>query len=311
VGVRRRRAGLTLLAAGAAMWALDRVVMRVEVVGDSMKPTLWPGDRVLAVRRLPVAIDDLAVVRDPRRPGRLLVKRVAAVSVGHVSVAGDNPGSSTDSRAFGAVARTAVLGRVVHVYSRAGRPRARDRRGVTSTTVSTDPLERVLDASYVTDLESLEMDELRARRDECQELETALSYVRRLAQGRLDIAGAELKRRTEGGEHLDVHELVSRLPDILSDRIHAPGLGRLPTLMAPGADADLTGDLDAVADATRLLHLADMADDEVTALVDAIHGYEHEVSARRRRLHEQIDKLQAEIIRRYRTGEASVESLLS
>jgi len=85
----------------------------------------------------------------------------------------------------------------------------------------------------------------------------------------------------------------------------------LPTLMAPGEDADLTGELDAVADASRLLHLAEMNDDEVRSLVDDLHGYEHDISARRRQLHEQIDKLQAEIIRRYRTGEASVESLLS
>jgi len=177
--------------------------------------------------------------------------------------------------------------------------------------VNAERLERVLDASYVADLQSLAMDELRARRAESQELETALSLVRRLAQGRLDIAGAELKRRTEGGEHLDVHDLVSKLPDILSDRIHAPGFGRLPTLMAPGEDADLTGELDAVADASRLLHLAEMNDDEVRSLVDDLHGYEHDISARRRQLHEQIDKLQAEIIRRYRTGEASVESLLS
>ena len=34
------------------------------------------------------------------------------------------------------------------------------------------------------------------------------------------------------------------------------------------------------------------------------------MSRRRRSLHERIDALQAEITRRYRTGEASVESLL-
>ena len=39
-------------------------------------------------------------------------------------------------------------------------------------------------------------------------------------------------------------------------------------------------------------------------------AHEAELSARRRTLHERIDVLQAEITRRYKTGEASVESLL-
>jgi uncharacterized small protein (DUF1192 family) len=40
-----------------------------------------------------------------------------------------------------------------------------------------------------------------------------------------------------------------------------------------------------------------------------VSAYEHDVSGRRRALHERIDVLQAEITRRYRTGEASVETL--
>jgi hypothetical protein len=37
---------------------------------------------------------------------------------------------------------------------------------------------------------------------------------------------------------------------------------------------------------------------------------EHAVSARRRSLHERIDALQSELTRRYKTGEATVDSLL-
>jgi len=108
----------------AAVVALDRVVLRVEVVGDSMKPTLWPGDRVLAVRWVRVRVGDLVVVRDPRDRERLLVKRVAALSAGGVAVEGDNPGASTDSRTLGAVPRPAIVGRVIHQYAAsAGAPR--------------------------------------------------------------------------------------------------------------------------------------------------------------------------------------------
>lgn len=99
---------------------------RVEVAGDSMQPTLAPGDRVLVFGRR-VRVGDLAAVRDPRRPDRVLVKRVVAVdeTTGAVEVAGDNPDASTDSRAFGPVASPLVVGRVRWRYlprARRGRP---------------------------------------------------------------------------------------------------------------------------------------------------------------------------------------------
>ncbi len=109
--------GSALLA--AAIW---RLLGRVEVRGDSMRPTLIPGDRLLTVRWGRVRPGDLVVLADPRRPQRQLVKRVAARSGGDITVVGDNPHHSTDSRAFGPVAR--VRGRPVYRYhpaSRAGR----------------------------------------------------------------------------------------------------------------------------------------------------------------------------------------------
>jgi type IV secretory pathway protease TraF len=57
--------------------------------------------------------------------GRLL-KRVSAVDGDAVTVLGDDPASSTDSRTFGPVPRSSVLGRVVYRYApgaRAGRVR--------------------------------------------------------------------------------------------------------------------------------------------------------------------------------------------
>jgi len=100
--------------------AVARPVRRVEVVGDSMLPTLEPGDRILAVRpaRRPRP-GDLVVVRDPRRPDRLLAKRVATVGGAGVIVLGDNSEASTDSRAFGPVPQ--VWGRAVYRYAPAGR----------------------------------------------------------------------------------------------------------------------------------------------------------------------------------------------
>jgi len=80
-----------------------------------MAPGLLPGDWLLvepAATGSPPAKGELVVVPDPRQPARLLVKRVSAVdSVGALQLGGDAPGSSTDSRTFGPVDGTAVLGR--------------------------------------------------------------------------------------------------------------------------------------------------------------------------------------------------------
>jgi hypothetical protein len=175
-------------------------------------------------------------------------------------------------------------------------------------------LDRLLDEQYLGDLSSRSIEEIRAKRAECQAVETGLSYVRRLVQGRLDIVAADTRRRRDGGEAPDLHSLVEHLPEILGERVHAPGVGRLPTLMAPGDDAvtrQLTSRLDGIVDANTLGALAELDDAEVHALTTRLAELEVEVSANRQALFTRIDALQAELTRRYKTGEASVESLLT
>ncbi|HET9443132.1 MAG TPA: nickel-type superoxide dismutase maturation protease [Acidimicrobiales bacterium] len=99
-----------------------RPLRRLVVEGDSMRPTLVPGDRVVAVawpRRPPAGA--LVALRDPRRPERVMVKRLAGSGPGGAVVVGDAPGASTDSRHFGEVPWHLVLGRVVYRYAPAGR----------------------------------------------------------------------------------------------------------------------------------------------------------------------------------------------
>lgn len=100
----------TVLAAVAAR------VRRFEVSGQSMRPTLEPGDRLLLLRTRRVGEGDVVVVPDPREGGRLVVKRVVGTSVSDVIVRGDNPDASTDSRTFGPVARAGIHGRVCYRY---------------------------------------------------------------------------------------------------------------------------------------------------------------------------------------------------
>jgi hypothetical protein len=173
-------------------------------------------------------------------------------------------------------------------------------------------LETVLDPAYLGDLEARPLEEVRAMRADCQEVETGLSYLRRLVQGRLDIVGTELRRRADGGDPTDLTDLISRLPEILSDRGRAPGLGRLPQTMAPAAlDPSLEGRLEGIVSAGDISALPEVDDDTLEAMAASLEQFEHEVSGERKALFERIDALQAEITRRYKTGEASVETLLS
>jgi nickel-type superoxide dismutase maturation protease len=85
-----------------------------------MRPTLEPGDRLLvdtgAYRSGPPVVDDLVVLVDPEAPGRWLVKRVRAIGPDGVHVAGDAPAESRDSRRFGPVPVSALIGRVYRRY---------------------------------------------------------------------------------------------------------------------------------------------------------------------------------------------------
>lgn len=110
-------AALSFLAALVAAALVLSRPQRVVVEGSSMAPTLVAGDRLLVVRARRLAVGDVVAVRHPGEPGRILVKRVAAVHGDQVVVRGDNPSASTDSRRFGPVPRHAVVGTVVRCYA--------------------------------------------------------------------------------------------------------------------------------------------------------------------------------------------------
>jgi signal peptidase I len=111
-------------------WPPVAPLRRVEVVGDSMAPDLLGGDRLLVSSLSPVRVGDVVALRDPRLPQRVLVKRLAALpgdgvtvggevlhAHGGALVLGDNLPRSTDSRSFGAVPLSLVLGRCIYRYA--------------------------------------------------------------------------------------------------------------------------------------------------------------------------------------------------
>jgi len=101
-----------------ALW-LFRLRRRVRVSGTSMLPLLRPGNEVLvdmrAYRRRPPRPGEVIVAQHPHMAGVWLVKRVEKVGKdGRFHLLGDNPDTtaSSDSRSFGPVPRSHILGRV-------------------------------------------------------------------------------------------------------------------------------------------------------------------------------------------------------
>jgi hypothetical protein len=174
-------------------------------------------------------------------------------------------------------------------------------------------LERLLEPDYLGDLQSRSIEEIRTMRDECRRAEDGLSYVRRQAQGRLDIVAAELQRRNEGKGPSDAASIVDQLPSILGHGVSTSGgiANVRPTSLEPPDDpAELMVELEGILHESSITGLGQITDDELRQLVDRLTEYERLVSDRRRGLHDRLDALQAEIVRRYKTGEVSVESLL-
>ena len=134
---RRPAAGLTAVAGAGAVLVVAAAVVaasrvrRVRVLGGSMLPALEPGDRLLVVRAAGgIRPGDVVAVPDPRRPERLLIKRVTgftATATGtgtenaSVVLAGDAPGESTDSRTFGPVPAASIWGVARYRYAPADR----------------------------------------------------------------------------------------------------------------------------------------------------------------------------------------------
>jgi hypothetical protein len=170
---------------------------------------------------------------------------------------------------------------------------------------------RLDEPGYLDDLEGRPLEWIRSQRSDISGLEDQVSYVRRLLQGRLDILAAEQRRRREGAEH-DLSSLVDDLPGILAEGGHTGVSGRLAAVLDPGeVDADLVRRMAEAAPDSLLTGLTDASDDDLARAAERLKSLEHEVSQQRRACHGVLDRLGAEMVRRYRDGEADVDTLLS
>ncbi|MFN2484213.1 MAG: nickel-type superoxide dismutase maturation protease [Candidatus Limnocylindria bacterium] len=109
-----------IAAAGLLMAAARRYAALVAVEGRSMAPSLAPGDWLviesLSYRRRAPRAGEVVVARDPRDPGRELIKRAYPDAAGAYRLLGDAEAASTDSRTFGNVPEDAVRWRAAFRY---------------------------------------------------------------------------------------------------------------------------------------------------------------------------------------------------
>jgi hypothetical protein len=88
-----------------------------------MEPALCPGDWLLAWRTGQVRPGQVVLAWHPKRPGFLLVKRVAWEETGEWWLASDNPGAgAVDSARFGPVPRDGIVAVVLLRYWPLRRP---------------------------------------------------------------------------------------------------------------------------------------------------------------------------------------------
>jgi nickel-type superoxide dismutase maturation protease len=90
---------------------------RVVVTGDSMLPSLRPGDCLLVSARSGFDVGDVVVARRPGVPDLLLVKRVVRRDDAGWWLLSDNAAAGLDdSRAFGVLPDACVVGKVLLRY---------------------------------------------------------------------------------------------------------------------------------------------------------------------------------------------------
>jgi hypothetical protein len=162
-------------------------------------------------------------------------------------------------------------------------------------------IDKVLEPGYLSDLSELPLEELRRRHAECLEIETEVSYVRRVTQARIDILEAELDRRARGGS---VGDLIAALPEILADEGPRPPVekARLTRRLAPSMDIPWRRGREHLITDDTLATLPSLDENELRSTMRELGQLEQEVSRQRRRLHQVIDGLDAELAARHKVG---------
>jgi len=167
--------------------------------------------------------------------------------------------------------------------------------------IPTERIQRLIAPAFVAALDTRSLDELRTMKSECNEVENALSYSRRLAQARIEIMEAEHARRARGGT---VEDLVKDLPRILSAESGRSSIAdtRVPPDGAPALELTWPDGREQLVADTTLAHLPLLPADELESTLERLRAFEQELSGLRRSMHAVIDTVEREIATRQVAG---------
>lgn len=161
-------------------------------------------------------------------------------------------------------------------------------------------IDHVLAPEYLDGLDDQPIDQLRRMERDCVEIETEVSYVRRLAQGRIDILEAERDRRAAGGS---VGDLIAALPKILADDGRS-GVAdtRAQPVLAPSDSITWNRGLERLINDATLVNLPNISDAELQATLAQLRELEEDVSGRRRSVHAVLDAVTHAVAARLATA---------
>ena len=169
-------------------------------------------------------------------------------------------------------------------------------------------IDQIRDPGFTDGLDSVDVDELRSRRDMCGELDVELSFYRRMLHGRMDLLSFELRRRS--GE--ETRSLMEALPEILAGNAEpqpprSPGDSRTIPIEAPDLPDVGRRPVDRALGDDFLARLPQLTDDELEETRVMLTDVESEISEQRRAVFEAVDLVQAELTRRYREDLADTD----
>lgn len=157
----------------------------------------------------------------------------------------------------------------------------------------------VLEDDFVVGLETLDLETLRARRDMVEQVETELSYYRRLLHGRQDLLSFEMKRRS--GE--ETRSIMDALTEILAgNETTGGGDHRIRGGFAPDLPIQGNRPIDRILGDDFLAHLPSLDTDDLADVDEKLSSAEKTVTDQRNAVHAVHEALQAEVTSRYEDG---------
>lgn len=154
----------------------------------------------------------------------------------------------------------------------------------------------------MSDAKSMSLTELREARSRLNADEDAVSFVRRLTQGRLDLVRAELKHR-RGGE-----DDTANLARVFGQE-HGGGSNRPPRDTEVPVGHPLVIALEKICEELGFGQLRTLQVAELEALEVSLATFERERSEERKALFSSIDALTTELVSRLKGGGADVDAM--